>query len=123
MSRAKAWPAKSSVTADPCVLALPLMALAVWWGVGRGLRPVNALAQSRDARRAGPGTARRIDYLTNEIAPLRHRSTADPALTEALKTNAVSLRMLRTNCARRGALKVQAQVRCVRNPATTSSTR
>ncbi len=97
----------------PAALALPLMALAVWWGVGRSLRPVDAVARqvgALDAQALVP-----LDEaapLPSEIAPLR---TALNALirrvTEAFdnerRFTADAAHELRTPLA---ALKVQAQV-------------
>ncbi|MBT9538708.1 ATP-binding protein [Thiobacillus sp.] len=97
----------------PALLALPLMALAVWWGVGRSLRPVNTLARqvgALDAQALVPLDASLA--LPNEIAPLR---TALNALirrvTEAFENErrftADAAHELRTPLA---ALKIQAQV-------------
>ena len=97
----------------PAMVALPLMALAVWWVVGRTLRPVDAVARqvgALDAQALAPldeSTA-----LPDEIAPLR---TALNALirrvTEAFdnerRFTADAAHELRTPLA---ALKVQAQV-------------
>lgn len=97
----------------PAALALPLMALAVWWGVGRNLRPVDAVA--RQVGMLDPQALSVLDEspaLPNEIAPLR---TALNALirrvTEAFENErrftADAAHELRTPLA---ALKVQAQV-------------
>lgn len=97
----------------PAALALPLMALAVWWAVGRTLQPVDAVAHEvgrLDAQALAP-----LDDsapLPDEIAPLR---TALNALirrvTEAFdnerRFTADAAHELRTPLA---ALKVQAQV-------------
>ena len=97
----------------PAMLALPLMALAVWWVVSRALRPVDAVARqvgALDAQALAP-----LDEaapLPSEIAPLR---TALNALirrvTEAFdnerRFTADAAHELRTPLA---ALKVQAQV-------------
>jgi two-component system sensor histidine kinase QseC len=97
----------------PAALALPLMALAIWWVVSRALRPVDAVARqvgALDAQALVP-----LDQaapLPNEIAPLR---TALNALirrvTEAFdnerRFTADAAHELRTPLA---ALKVQAQV-------------
>jgi len=97
----------------PAMLALPLMALAVWWVVSRALRPVDAVAQqvgALDAQALAP-----LDEaapLPSEIVPLR---TALNALirrvTEAFENErrftADAAHELRTPLA---ALKVQAQV-------------
>jgi two-component system sensor histidine kinase QseC len=97
----------------PAMVALPLMALAVWWVVGRTLRPVSAVARqvgALDAQALMP-----LDESTplpDEIAPLR---TALNALirrvTEAFdnerRFTADAAHELRTPLA---ALKVQAQV-------------
>jgi len=97
----------------PAALAMPLMALAVWWGVGRTLRPVDAVARQVGALDAQALTP--LDEspaLPEEIAPLR---TALNALirrvTEAFENErrftADAAHELRTPLA---ALKIQAQV-------------
>ena len=97
----------------PAALALPLMALAVWWGVGHTLRPVDALVRQvgvLDAQALAP-----LDEpapLPNEIAPLRAALNAlIRRVTEAFENErrftADAAHELRTPLA---ALKVQAQV-------------
>lgn len=97
----------------PATLALPLMALAVWWVVGRTLRPVDAVAREvskLDARALVPLDETRP--LPDEIAPLR---TALNALIERVtvafenerRFTADAAHELRTPLA---ALKIQAQV-------------
>jgi len=97
----------------PATLALPLMALAVWWGVGRSLRPVDGLARqvgALDAQALAP-----LDESTplpSEIAPLRAALNAlIRRVTEAFENErrftADAAHELRTPLA---ALKVQAQV-------------
>ena len=97
----------------PATLALPLMALAVWWVVGRTLRPVDAVARqvsALDAQALAP-----LDPSTplpDEIAPLR---TAFNALIQRVaeafenerRFTADAAHELRTPLA---ALKIQAQV-------------
>ena len=97
----------------PAMLALPLMALAVWWGVGRSLRPVDDVARqvgALDAQALAP-----LDEsapLPSEIAPLRAALNAlIRRVTEAFENErrftADAAHELRTPLA---ALKVQAQV-------------
>jgi two-component system sensor histidine kinase QseC len=97
----------------PAALALPLMALAVWWGVGRSLRPVDTVAQQVGALDAQALTP--LDEsvsLPSEIAPLRAALNAlILRVTEAFENErrftADAAHELRTPLA---ALKVQAQV-------------
>lgn len=97
----------------PAALALPLMALAVWWGVGRSLRPVDAVVRqvgALDAQALAP-----LDESTplpSEVAPLRAALNAlIRRVTEAFENErrftADAAHELRTPLA---ALKVQAQV-------------
>lgn len=96
----------------PATLALPFIALAVWWAVRRTLKPVDALAREVDAldpRALAPlgGYA-----LPDEIAPLRDAfNTLAPRINAALENErrftADAAHELRTPLA---ALKVQAQV-------------
>lgn len=97
----------------PGALALPLMALAVWWGVGRNLRPVDAVARqvgALDAQALSP--LDESPALPEEIAPLRAALNAlIRRVTEAFENErrftADAAHELRTPLA---ALKVQAQV-------------
>ncbi len=103
----------------PAMLALPLMALAVWWVVGRALRPVAAVARqvgALDAQALAP-----LDEtapLPYEIAPLRTALNAlirrvAEAFDNERRFTADAAHELRTPLA---ALKVQAQV-ALRAPA------
>ncbi|MFO7542143.1 MAG: histidine kinase dimerization/phospho-acceptor domain-containing protein [Thiobacillus sp.] len=97
----------------PAALALPLMALVVWWVVGRTLRPVDAVAHQVGA--LDPQALAPLDEATplpDEIAPLRtalnaliHRVTE--AFDNERRFTADAAHELRTPLA---ALKVQAQV-------------
>jgi len=97
----------------PAVLALPLMALAVWWVVGRMLRPVDDVARqvgALDAQALAP--LDETDALPDEIAPLRNALNAlvrrvNEAFDNERRFTADAAHELRTPLA---ALKVQAQV-------------
>ena len=97
----------------PAGLALPLMALAVWAGVGRSLRPVETLARevaALDARALTPLDESAV--LPNEIEPLRGALNAlirrvNEAFENERRFTADAAHELRTPLA---ALKVQAQV-------------
>ncbi|HSJ80137.1 MAG TPA: histidine kinase dimerization/phospho-acceptor domain-containing protein, partial [Thiobacillus sp.] len=97
----------------PAMLALPLMALAVWWVVSRALRPMDTVARqvgALDAQALAP-----LDEsapLPSEIAPLRAALNAlIRRVTEAFENErrftADAAHELRTPLA---ALKIQAQV-------------
>ncbi len=97
----------------PAMLALPLMALAVWWVVSRALRPVDAVARqvgALDAQALAP-----LDEavpLPSEIVPLRTALNAlirrvAEAFDNERRFTADAAHELRTPLA---ALKVQAQV-------------
>jgi two-component system sensor histidine kinase QseC len=97
----------------PAGLALPLMALAVWWVVGRTLRPVDAVAHQvgrLDAQALTP--LDESHALPDEIAPLRDALNAlirrvTVAFENERHFTADAAHELRTPLA---ALKVQAQV-------------
>lgn len=97
----------------PALLALPWMAFAVWWAVGRALRPLEALARqvgALDAQALVPLDTAPI--LPNEIAPLRGALNAliqrvNEAFENERRFTADAAHELRTPLA---ALKVQAQV-------------
>lgn len=97
----------------PAALALPLMALAVWWGIGRNLRPVETVARQVGALDAQALVA--LDEspaLPEEIAPLRSALNAlirrvNEAFDNERRFTADAAHELRTPLA---ALKVQAQV-------------
>lgn len=97
----------------PAALALPMMALTVWWVVGRTLRPVDNVAdqvRALDARALSP--LNDTTTLPSEIAPLRAALNAlIQRVTEAFdnerRFTADAAHELRTPLA---ALKTQAQV-------------
>ncbi|MHB1092895.1 ATP-binding protein [Thiobacillus sp.] len=97
----------------PAALALPLMALAVWWGIGRNLRPVETVAHqvgALDAQALLP--LDESPALPEEIAPLRTALNAlirrvNEAFENERRFTADAAHELRTPLA---ALKVQAQV-------------
>ncbi|MEW6591785.1 MAG: ATP-binding protein [Pseudomonadota bacterium] len=97
----------------PAALALPLMALGVWWGVGRTLRPVDSVARAVGA--LDPQALAPLDVSTplpDEIAPLRTALNAliqrvAETLDNERRFTADAAHELRTPLA---ALKVQAQV-------------
>lgn len=97
----------------PAALALPLMALAVWWGIGRNLRPVDTVAHQVGALDVQALTP--LDEspaLPEEIAPLRAALNAlirrvNEAFENERRFTADAAHELRTPLA---ALKVQTQV-------------
>ncbi len=97
----------------PAALALPLMGLAVWWVVGRTLRPVAMVAHQVGALDAQALTPlNESTPLPNEIAPLRTALNAlirrvAEAFDNERRFTADAAHELRTPLA---ALKVQAQV-------------
>lgn len=97
----------------PAMLALPLMALAVWWVVGRALRPVDAVARQVGTLDAQALTSLdETGRLPDEIAPLRTALNAlirrvRDAFDNERRFTADAAHELRTPLA---ALKVQAQV-------------
>lgn len=97
----------------PAAVALPLIALAIWWGVGRTLKPVDSVARAVGA--LDPQALAPLDTslpLPDEIAPLRTALNAliqrvAETLDNERRFTADAAHELRTPLA---ALKVQAQV-------------
>ncbi|HEY9099783.1 MAG TPA: ATP-binding protein [Thiobacillus sp.] len=97
----------------PAALALPMMALAVWWAVGRTLRPVDTVAHHvgmLDVQALAPLDESLL--LPDEIAPLRVALNAlirrvTVAFENERRFTADAAHELRTPLA---ALKIQAQV-------------
>jgi signal transduction histidine kinase len=96
----------------PLAAALPALALAIWLGVGAGLRPLGELR--RELARRGPGDLARLDAARTpvEIEPLvaelnRLFGRIDEALERERRLTADAAHELRTPLA---ALSTQAQV-------------
>lgn len=55
---------------QPLVLALPVLALLIWWGIGHSLSPLRVLSEAIGTRRAGSLAPVAIEHTPTEVRPL-----------------------------------------------------
>jgi two-component system sensor histidine kinase QseC len=84
----------------PMLLALPLLALGIWWAVRGAVRPLRALGQAVAARRPQALQPLSVQAVPPEVAPLvTALNGLFERMTELLESSGDSRPMRCTNCA------------------------